>query len=265
MKYVRIFLLHFQEVTEFKARSFVWFLDTVIPSGILLLFWIGALASQKGNIAGWTLSSITSYYFLLSVMSSLLIVHIEEDLARVDIAEGRLSQYLIRPFSYFWSKFFEEIPWRILQGVYAISMCAIFVIFFGKFFTFTNNLSLFFLACIIAIFAYWISFIFKMIVGIIAFWTIDIDGLRQLVEVILMIFGGFVLPLSLMPSFLSSLASYLPFSYIVYYPIIAFQGQLSFPQVFQVMGMQIMWIVLLGICYRFLFSLGIRKFSGVGQ
>lgn len=112
-----------EHVLEFRSRSFVWFLVSLFNPLLMLLFWRGALQS---NNVGITLPAVTSYYFLLTVAGALLTSHVEEGVANIDIQEGKLSQYLIRPFSFFWLKFFEEFPYRFIQGLYAIAVCAIF-------------------------------------------------------------------------------------------------------------------------------------------
>ena len=188
MRYVRIFLLHFQDLLVNRARSFVWFLLAFLNPLLIFLFWYGAFKGQNTLPANWSLSEIASYYFLLIIATSLLTAHIEEDVAREDIQEGQLSKYLVKPFSYYWLKFYTELPHRLFQGFLGLVVFSFFLLFFGKFLNFTTDPNSLFLGLVILCLAFFLSFTFKMIVGIIAFWLIDIGGFFQLVDLIMLIF-----------------------------------------------------------------------------
>ena len=264
MKYVRIFFLHFQHVLQNRARSFVLFLLAFINPLMALAFWLGAIRQQQ-QIAGWNLSSISSYYFLLIIAGSFLIAHIEEDVAIIDIMEGGIVRYLTKPFSYYWIKFYEEIGWRILQGLYGLFVFLFFVFFFGNFVTLASSLSLIFLSIIIIVLGYMISFTFKMIIGLSAFWLTDFWGLQQTVEVIIIVFAGLVVPINIFPKFLQDIAYILPFSYMVYFPVIALQGKLTLVELFKIIQTQLIWLIFFSLIYRRVWASGMRKFTGVGQ
>lgn len=265
MRYVKIFLLNFQKVFEHRSRSFVWFLISCTGPGLFLLFWIGKLKATDKPIDNWELSSITSYYFLLIVLSSFLMSHTEDEIAQKDIVQGNLVNYLTKPFSYFWMKFFQEVPYRILQGFYGLILCFILLFMFKNIFVLTNSLEIFSLSVLIIFLAHMLAYIFKLIIGLISLWLIDVGGLFQLVEAVLFIFAGYIVPIELLPGILSPIAQILPFSYMIYYPVIAFQGKLSFLESFHIIIIQCIWIGILTVIYQFVWKHGIKKFVGVGQ
>lgn len=174
MKYVKIFLLHFQFVLHHRARSFIWFLIPAVETGLLLLFWLGAL--KTNNILGLSIPSVISYYLFIAVLSVFLVAHVEDDVAREGIREGKLTSYLTRPISFYWIKFIEEFPYRLLQGFYGVVILVILTLIFGKFYIFTNDILVIFLSIIIVILAYFLFFTYKMIIGIFAFWLIILSS-----------------------------------------------------------------------------------------
>src|SRR6478735_11104293 len=117
MRFFRIFLLYFQTVLEYRGRSFVSFLIAFLIPGTMILFWNGATQSKGSHIQ---FSTIASYYLLLIPIGVALTSHVEEDIAREDIQEGSLVKYLTKPFSYYWIKFYQEIPFRIIQGFFGV-------------------------------------------------------------------------------------------------------------------------------------------------
>ncbi|MDO8609320.1 MAG: ABC-2 family transporter protein [bacterium] len=265
MRYFRILLLHFQRVFEHRMRSFVWFLVSLYNPLIYILFWKGAFLVNNGVINNWTMSSMTSYFFLLTIIASTLMAHIEEDVCLRDIQEGQLTQYLLKPFSYFLLKFFEEMHYRLLQGGYGLLLLIVLTLIFGPFIIITHNITVILFAVVIAILAYLLSFIFKMTIGFIAFWTVDIMGVFLFVDIVLSIFTGLIVPIEFLFHPLNIIARFLPFSYMIYYPVLAFQGKLSILELFNIAIIQLIWIIFFTIIYQIMWKKGIKKFSGVSQ
>jgi len=265
MRYFRIFVLHFQQAFENRGRSFIWLLLAVINPLLVLSYWIGVYHSQNGGIAGWALSSVTSYYFLLMFAGSFLIAHVEYDVAVHDIQEGGLVKYLLKPFSYFWYYFLGELPWRMIQGLFSLTILFIFSLFLGKFVQLVSTPELILAAIIISLLGFILSFIFKMILGFTAFWLTDFHGVQSIFEIIILVFAGFVMPLEFYPALIEGIAKVLPFAYMVYYPVIALQGKLDLVSLLQVVGMQLVWIFAFLAVYKLMWSKGVRSFTGVGQ
>jgi len=265
MRYVRIFALHFQEAFALRSRSVVWFLIALLNPLTYFLFWTGMYAGNQVPFAQWNLSSIATYYFLLVIAGSLLVVHIEEDVAYWDIQQGGLSQFLLKPLSYILLKFFNELPWRLIQGFFGVIIFVMFWILFGSFIEVAHTSLDIVFAVFIIVLGYIISFIFKMIVGITALWFTDYSGLQQLVEAILFIFAGMLMPLEFLPKAVQQAAYAMPFSYIIYFPLMAFQGKLTNIESLRTIGIQIVWIVLLAGIYQLMWKKGIRLFTGLGQ
>lgn len=265
MRYVRIFLLHFEQAFEYRSRNFVWFLVELLNPLLYLLFWKGAYASGHVGSVTFSFSEITSYYFLLIFAGAFLTVHIEEDVARLDIMEGGLVKYLTRPFSYFWLKFFEELPWRAIQGVFGIAIIVMFIYFFGNFVKISLDFVTIITAIGVGILAYFLSFIFKMIVGLSALWVVDYSGLEQLVTVIFMVFAGFVIPIQFFPSVLKLISNILPFAYMIYYPVLALEGKLQGLELVKIVGIQLIWLSILALLYNKMWKTGTKMFTGIGQ
>src|SRR5438034_7691914 len=129
MRYLKIFLLYSQATLQERAKCFVWFLMSLFNPLVLLLFWRGAVFATHSS---WNISSISSYYFLLVVLGAFFMSHVEDGVARIDIQEGNLVSYLLRPFPYLLLTFISEVPYRILQGLMGIIVLFIFLLFFGK-------------------------------------------------------------------------------------------------------------------------------------
>ena len=265
MRYVRILALHIQDVFKNRGRSFVYFLMGLLNPILQLVFWSGAIAEGGGNGALWTFREMASYYLLVTVVISFLVVHIEEDVAFLDIKEGLLAKYLLRPFSYFISKFMEELPWRMTHGFFAVVVFVAFMMWARISFPLVGEPTRIALAVVITVGGLFISFILKMLFGLLALWTTDFWGIWGVEEVVFWLLAGIIMPLSYYPSALAAVAYALPFSYIVYFPVIAVQGSLADIEMIRVIGSQLIWILALSMLYRIVWKKGIEKFTAVGQ
>lgn len=260
---LRILSLYSQHALEYKARSFVWFFVIVIDVFIYMLYWRGVLIGGS-NAISWTFPQIMSYYLLLLVAGTFLQVHIEEEVAFEDIQYGKLSQYLMRPFSYLGFKFFQELPWRIIQGGFGLMTLFFVSVLFVRL-QVVSDVRVIPVVIGIVVSAYFLCFIYKMIMGIMAFWTVDFSGLHNIQSIVFIIGSGMLVPLHLLPDSIRGFALLQPIAYMLYYPVVAVQGGFSSGELWRVLGMQWVWLVALYGIYRIMWRAGLKQYTAVGQ
>ncbi len=254
MRYVRIFLLYFENVFQYRSQIFVWFLISLLHPLIYLLFWKGSLQEFP---------HVIYYYLFFIVAGGLLFVHVEVD-AYDDIQQGQLSLYLVKPFSYLLIKFLDELPWRIIQGFFGLIALSI-ISFFVILPQFSLRLDQILSAIMITVFGYLIMFLFKMIILLSALWVTDIGGIQQLSEMIVIIFAGFIMPIRFFPSWVQGVVNLTPFPYTMYFPVIAFQGLVQQNEIVIIVIAQLIWITLLYILYVSVWHIGLKKYNAIGQ
>jgi ABC-2 type transport system permease protein len=261
MRYLKIFLLHLQQVAEVRSRVFIYMGMSFFNPLIMYLYWRGVSGTGKD----WNISFIMSYYLLIVVASTLIMAHVEEEVARYDIQEGNLASYLLRPFSYFWKKCISEFSWRIFQGALSLFIVTGFIIYTSGGVSNIHIGANIFVILLTFILAYFISFIYKMILGITAFWVTEFYGLFQISEILIFLFAGYIVPLYFYPKQLEILAYLMPFSYMLYFPIAIVLGKVAGIDLLAVLVGQLSWVLILGFLYQVLWKKGIRKFSAIGQ
>src|SRR5258708_26900772 len=99
MRYFRLFSLYFQNVFSHRGRPLIYVATYVINAIIFLTFLQGVFKTNS-HLGIWTMSSVTSYYFLLIIASGALMMHPEVPIFRDDIEKGELAGRLLKPFSY---------------------------------------------------------------------------------------------------------------------------------------------------------------------
>lgn len=263
MRNFHIFILNIQRTLEHRFSNFIWFLISLINPLVLLLYWLGFYRSSNAPTA--QIQETITYYILLVIIGATLMVHIEGDVAYDDIQLGELSNYLLKPFSYLWWKFFLELPWRLIQGFFGLVVLILVKILFPQFIVLVITPEVVVITFFVSILAYILSFYFKMVVGLTALWLTDFSGFNQMVEVVILMFAGYIMPLNFYPAWLKQIALLLPFPYIIYYPVIALQGKLALSQLGFVIIPQIIWIIVFKLIFNLMWVNGIKKYSGVGN
>jgi len=76
--------------------------------------------------------------------------------------------------------------------------------------------------------------------------------------------SGRFFPLNILPAFLFKLINFLPFSFLVFFPLNVYLGRLTLPEVYRGLLTQAIWIVLLFVVLKIVWSLGLRRYEAVG-
>jgi len=191
--------------------------------------------------------------------------HVEEEVADVDIKQGELVNYLTKPVPYYQIQLMAELPFRVLQSLYAVILIGGFMFFFNGRLTLSfrgEHLPFIF---IIFILGYLISFTFKLSSAFLSFWFKDIRGFYELMTILSIVFSGAVMPIEWYPPFMRTLAQFMPFAYSGYYPIAALMKPMGVFDLLHIIGTQGIWLCLLLLIYHYMWREGIKEFTAVGQ
>jgi ABC-2 type transport system permease protein len=115
------------------------------------------------------------------------------------------------------------------------------------------------------IFAASIRFLLEHIIGITAFWISNTRALSDFNEMFFYFFSGALFPLSYLKNLsISALFAFLPYKYIINFPLDTLLGKNSYSNIFLGIGIQIIWILLLYNTYKLLWMKGVKVYGGYG-
>lgn len=106
---------------------------------------------------------------------------------------------------------------------------------------------------------YLVGFCLNFILNCIAFWTLEIQALQLIVTWLTDLFGGEIIPLVIFPVFLQKVAFVLPFAAMFSTPLLIYVGQIPPARYGEVMGLQLLWIVVLGAVSAVMWRAGARR------
>jgi ABC-type uncharacterized transport system permease subunit len=104
-----------------------------------------------------------------------------------------------------------------------------------------------------------IALLIGAILGLIAFWTLEVRGILFVYRHISQFLSGALVPLWFMPDWLRLLAEMLPFQAVAATPVSIYLGRLSSDSAVRAIALQAMWVILLYVVGRIVWRGALRK------
>jgi ABC-2 type transport system permease protein len=79
-----------------------------------------------------------------------------------------------------------------------------------------------------------------------------------------MLLSGRIVPLKLMPGWVQTLANFLPFKWTFGFPIESLVGNMSGSSLLVGLGVQVLWIGIGLLLFKYAYGAAIKRFSAVG-
>lgn len=257
--YLSLLRLSLASMLEYRASIFIWMLTNVMPL-VMLAVWYSL--AEGGPISGYSQVDFVSYYLLLAFVRQLTNAWVIWALD-YGIRHGDLSIKLLYPLNPIHGYIADHLTDKILALSALIPLgLAAWLIFPTIHYDLTPwNFVLFFVAMAAA---WLIRFLSQFCIGLLGFWISESTTLNEIWYALSMMLGGIVAPLDLFPSQVQSIANYLPFRYMLSFPVEIVSGRLSPNDLVQGIASMIFWVLVTFGVYRWLWRKGIRQFSAYG-
>ena len=248
-----------QEYFQTRWHTFAWTIFGLLFTVLNYLLWSTILRhSGMSSIGGLTARGILVYYLALNILDTYSGIMW---MISSDIQSGRIISFLVRPIDYILGNLAADVGSAFIRiGFKCLPVFIIGYLIIGRFFT----PSLAILGVISAVLGYLIQAFLSALMGLAVVWTKLKNGLFSFYEVISGFFGGWIIPLSILPPFLYIFALLTPFPYMIFFPITVFMGIWSYQQVAAIMVFQIVWVIILSLFVKFVWQLAREHLEGVG-
>src|SRR3972149_9535968 len=187
-RYLAVFKISFAQEFVYRLNFIMWRFRNVVQVFLIFFLWDSIFSSPGKVVFGYDRSKILTYIFSLFVVKSLVSSSRSVDIAG-DISRGDLTNYLLKPVSYFKYWFTRDISSKSLNLLFAaVEFSLLYLILKPPFFFQTNPLSLIAFVVSIAV-AIFIFFTLLFIVSAVPFWAPGMGwGVHFLVTVIIVEF-----------------------------------------------------------------------------
>lgn len=232
---------------SYKGAFYLFILISLFGSFISYYLWMAIYGSASGNtLGGLSKNEMVVYVFMVYVTSSIVTVSIS-DWVSDDIVKGTVAMNLIKPIDYRMSlvsrAMGNSIYRFIVPGVFIWIGLEIYKVkVLNMHFTSLSNILLYILSCLLSFLIY---ILFDFCFGMIAFFTTYIFGMLLAKSALLSFLTGQLIPLSFFPVVVQRVFDYLPFSSMVYTPVMIYLGKYSGSELLFVLLRQAVWVVAL--------------------
>ncbi|MCR1900851.1 ABC-2 family transporter protein [Ligilactobacillus apodemi] len=175
----------------------------------------------------------------------------------LQIKSGRLSTLLERPISLYGEHFAFFIGTQFFSFLLVLCLIAYFGIVSGIS-TIMLLLLVIYLSCAIVMF-----FSLMLLLGMMAFWLVELWPLRSFVTACYLLFGGRYFPLSHLPTKIYQIVQYNPFSLVTDVPARFLTVGLTTSELMQYLLVTLLWLLVFLYLYKIMLKLGLRLYEGV--
>lgn len=232
---------------SYRGAFYLFVLSTLFGSFINYYLWMAIYHnSSTGLIGGLSKEEMVIYVFMSYITSYLVMVEISNDIGN-DVVKGNVAGNLIKPIDYRIYLIFNSLG----AVIYRLVAPCIFVwvglevyrIFVLKIPMVSVVNLVFYIISTIA--SYLIYILFDFCFGMIAFYTTYIFGISIVKNSILSFLTGQLIPLTLFPMYIQRVLGILPFSSMVFSPVMIYLGKYSVEETIFILVRQMIWIVIL--------------------
>ncbi|GAC1419371.1 MAG: ABC-2 family transporter protein [Candidatus Velthaea sp.] len=226
----------------------------VIRVYLLRMVWT-ALYARNAAPSDLPLHAIITYSTVALLMG--LVLDIDQTrLLHDKLHNGTIASDFLRPISvplYFFSDGTGEVIFHAFLIVPSLLLALLFVhidvppppvllAFFASF-----------------LLGYLVGFCINFILNCIAFWTLEISAVQLIMTWVTDLLGGQIVPLVLFPAGLQHFIFALPFAAMFSTPLLIYVGQIPPARYVEVMGLQALWLAILGAAAVVIWRFGSRR------
>ena len=191
-KYGFVYALYWQEGLAQRASFIMERFRALVVMVSLYYLW-SALLSHQSSFAGYTRPQILTYVFGMSFLRSIVFATRTDEVA-MEINQGRLSGYLLKPVHYFLYTFSRDLAEKSINIISSCFEIAGLYVFFHVTLAWPTQLKTWIFFALAAGLALIMNYLLNFAIGCWGFWTSESSGPRFLVALILEFTAGGFFP-----------------------------------------------------------------------
>lgn len=247
---------------QYRASLAIWMIGRILQPLIYLIVWTTIARTQGGEVNGYDEGGFAAYFIMQMIVSQATFSWImwEYDYT---IRTGQFNFKLLRPIHPIHADVADNLAYKILTLVILIPA----VLFLAWLLPPTFNGQFWSIAAgIVAIgMAFVVRFTLEWTLAMAALWTSRVSAINQTYEIVLIFLSGNFAPLAVMPQWIQVLATYLPFRWLIAFPIELTLGRLTPTQALIGFGAQLFWLAVALVVLSFVWRAGVKQYSAVGS
>ncbi len=257
----RYTLMNVGMTLEYRGAFLIYMINAVAGPVISLLVWL--TVSEQGVRLPYDRGQFVTYYVLLSVVSMLTATWIAVFVAR-SIRLGELSPKLLWPAPVIAGAIGNNIGEKLIKLPLLLPLVAIVALLFWRDLHPPRDPVAWLLFALSLPLAAALAFLLDYVIGSLAFWVEDVNGLVRVKNIVGAFLAGQFVPLALFPRNLDAFLEAQPFRYTLSFPLEVLTGGLTAAATLRGFAWQIGYCLAFWACYRLLWHYGLRRYGAAG-
>ncbi|WP_433750045.1 ABC transporter permease [Falsibacillus pallidus] len=260
-KYWELLISQIKVDTAYMAWYWADMFSSILRLFIMYFFW-AAVYENKSDFSDISFQSMITYVVIAMIMEN-FVTGPGNTLAH-NIKNGDIALELLKPYDYLTKLVFMDFGskasalFRASIPVFIIAVLFVHVqtpVSWASFLLFIPS----------AIIGMLIGSQVDLTIGVLAFWTVNVWGLRVLREAVTKFFSGALIPLALFPEWFQQISNYLPFQSMIYVPVAIYTGQIPLGhEAILLVFIQCAWLLGIYFLVRMVWSLAVKKVTVFG-
>jgi ABC-2 type transport system permease protein len=248
----------FLKILAYRLRYFTGIIGYFVNVSVYYFIW-SAIYGSSSNVAGYSLSQMTTYVAIGWIIRSFYFNNVDRDMA-AEVSEGKIAINLIKPVDpqlMYVSQTAGEACFRAVMFTLPIAAVLMLVypirppasVFLGF---------LFIVSCVLALL---IFTLLNFMVGTLALHIYSILGVIRAKYAVVEFFSGLLIPISFFPARLQRFMAFLPFPHVSFTPLQIYLGKVRGPAAWEALAIQALWVLLLFGAGRLFWQMSTRRLS----
>ncbi len=221
-----------------------------------------ALYGDKDIVNGMSIDQAVAYVIITQSLIAFLSLFSYFEIMKT-IYTGDIASDLLRPVDFFLYWLAKDAGRSMMNLLgRGILLVAVFMLFYSM--PMPSAPSTWLIGILSLILSWVLTFTWRFLVNIVAFWTTDGVGIWRLSNAVMLLVSGFILPLRLLPDWFTRVANFTPFPSMVNTFTEILLGSLSGADIWPAIGIQALWCVGLIIVTQLVLMAGLQKLTVQG-
>lgn len=268
MKKIRTYLPFtfntFQMILSYKANVIIFMMGEWFMLMVTFFLWKAIFASSPDRILnGFSLEEMYAYIMFSFLTGLMTNVDIMFDITR-EVKDGTIAINLIRPISYEMRMLFQALG-GVLYNFVIIFIGAFLVVnvllFNSNGTVYLQNLPLYLISMGLGLM---INFYFSYTFGLLSFKLTNMWGVSQIMGALSQLLSGALIPLVFFPEAVQKVIQFLPFSSIIYTPVMIYLGKISGAEALAFIALQLLWLIMMILLSRAVWKAVVKSITILG-
>tara|TARA_B100000029_G_scaffold141295_1_gene136502 strand:+ start:2282 stop:3097 length:816 start_codon:yes stop_codon:yes gene_type:complete len=269
-KYFSILRINWINALEYRGNALIGLF--AILSGLFIEYQIWSLIFVSNNYSkitmdgvekGYNFEQLIVFIFLSIIVGQLKSSWVTSSQMILEIRQGLINKYLIRPISYFWYHFMMFVGINSLYIIVYMSLLVLFLyIFPGMIFKTIASILGFSISLLLSIY---LSYCIYFIMVCFAFWFGEVRSIVVAYNLGMLMISGQYIPIRLFPEEILSIIKWTPIPYLVDFPVSIATGIINQSQWILQINIALIWCLILTIISFIIYKIGIKGYEAYGQ